>query len=151
MRLLDAISSLATLEANDSISNDSELYQWKQRCYYAMNDDFNTPILIAQLFEGVKIINLLKDQKRAISPSDLELLGNTMNTFFFDVLGLFDEQQSNTKQLDQLKGLVELLIKERNKARAQRDFARYDEIRDAIIALGIQLKDTKDGTTFSLS
>ena len=109
------------------------------------------PILIAQLFEGVKIINLLKDQKRAISPSDLELLENTMNTFFFDVLGLFDEQQSNTKQLDQLKGLVELLIKERNKARAQRDFARSDEIRDAIIALGIQLKDTKDGTTFSLS
>ena len=151
VRLLEAISSLATLEANDSISDDSELHQWKQRCYDAMNDDFNTPILIAQLFEGVKIINLLKDQKRAISPSDLELLGSTMNTFFFDILGLFDEQQSNTKQLDQLKGLVELLIKERNKARAERDFARSDEIRDAIIALGIQLKDTKDGTTFSLS
>ena len=116
-----------------------------------MNDDFNTPILIAQLFEGVKIINLINDQKKTVSSEDFVLISQTMRTFFFDVLGLFDSRNSDAKQEGQLKGLVELLLKERSEARARKDFQRSDEIRDAIEALGIKLKDTKDGTTFSLS
>ena len=116
-----------------------------------MNDDFNTPILIAQLFEGVKIINLINDQKKTVSSDDLNIIRQTMETFFFDVLGLFDSRNSDAKQEGQLKGLVELLLKERSEARARKDFQRSDEIRDAIEALGIRLKDTKDGTTFSLS
>lgn len=150
-RLLESFSTLEGLSSKEGIENDPTIEQWVNRCYEAMNDDFNTPILIAQLFEGVKIINLINDQKKTVSSEDLVLISQTMRTFFFDVLGLFDSRNSDAKQEGQLKGLVELLLKERSEARARKDFQRSDEIRDAIEALGIKLKDTKDGTTFSLS
>jgi cysteinyl-tRNA synthetase len=150
-RLLESFSTLEGLGSKEGIENDPGIEQWVNRCYEAMNDDFNTPILIAQLFEGVKIINLINDQKKWVSNDDLSLIGQTMKTFFFDVLGLFDSRSSDAKQEGQLKGLVELLLKERSEARARKDFQRSDEIRDALEALGIRLKDTKDGTTFSLS
>ena len=150
-RLLESFSTLEGLGSKEGIENDPTIEQWVNRCYEAMNDDFNTPILIAQLFEGVKIINLINDQKKTVSSEDLVLISQTMRTFFFDVLGLFDSRNSDAKQEGQLKGLVELLLKERSEARARKDFQRSDEIRDAIEALGIKLKDTKDGTTFSLS
>ncbi|MEK9913119.1 MAG: cysteine--tRNA ligase [Flavobacteriaceae bacterium] len=150
-RLLESFSTLEGLSSKEGIENDPGIEQWVNRCYEAMNDDFNTPILIAQLFEGVKIINLINDQKKTVSNDDLSLIRQTMKTFFFDVLGLFDSRNSDAKQEGQLKGLVELLLKERSEARARKDFQRSDEIRDAIEALGIRLKDTKDGTTFSLS
>jgi cysteinyl-tRNA synthetase len=150
-RLLESFSTLEGLSSKEGIENDPGIEQWVNRCYEAMNDDFNTPILIAQLFEGVKIINLINDQKKTVSNDDLSLIRQTMKSFFFDVLGLFDSRNSDAKQEGQLKGLVELLLKERSEARARKDFQRSDEIRDAIEALGIRLKDTKDGTTFSLS
>jgi cysteinyl-tRNA synthetase len=149
-RLLKSFSTLEGLSSKDDAQNDEAIKQWVTRCYKAMNDDFNTPILIAQLFEGVKLINLINDQKMSVSGNDLSLISQTMKTFFFDVLGLFDSRNSDAKQEGQLKGLVELLLKERSEARARKDFKRSDEIRDAIEALGIRLKDTKDGTTFSL-
>ena len=150
-RLLESFSTLEGLSSKEGIEDDQSIQQWVNRCYEAMNDDFNTPILIAQLFEGVKLINLINDQKKTVSSNDLSLISQTMKAFFFDVLGLFDSRNSDATQEGQLKGLVELLLKERSEARARKDFQRSDEIRDAIEALGIRLKDTKDGTTFSLS
>ena len=115
-----------------------------------MNDDFNTPILIAQLFEAVKRINLIKEGKEVINAKDHELLTGTMNIFVFDVLGLEGKQDGNGNS-DTLSGVVELLIELRNEARMNKDFSTSDKIRDQLLELGIQLKDGKEGTSFSIS
>ncbi len=147
-RLMDAIKLLDNL----SPSNNSTvaIEKWKDRCYEAMNDDFNTPILIAHLFEGVKWINLIHSQKETISKEDLELLKSTINAFVFDVLGLEKESAAGNNS-DKLDGVVELLISLRNQARENKDWALSDKIRDELLALGIQLKDGKEGTKYSIN
>jgi cysteinyl-tRNA synthetase len=147
-RLMDALDNLSGLETG--VNTDFNVSDWKQKCYDAMNDDFNTPILIANLFEGVKHINLIKEGKETITPSDKELLQQTMNSFVFDVLGL-ENKSDGHQDSDKLQGVVELLIQLRNDARGNKDFATSDKIRDQLLALGIQLKDGKEGTTFSIS
>jgi cysteinyl-tRNA synthetase len=122
---------------------------WQEACYEAMNDDFNSPILIAQLFEGVRFINLLKDNKETISEKDFTLFSSLMKGFVFDVLGLEDEKAIGNNN-DKLEGVVNMLIGMRNSARANKDFAMSDQIRDQLLAIGIQLKDGKDGTSFTI-
>ena len=158
-RLMEAINLLKSKALKTNIilgeifdtqsGNSFDIHKWKQLCYDAMNDDFNTPILIAQLFEGVRFINLLNDGKEKISDQDLELLSNSMQTFVFDVLGLEDEKVSDGNN-DKLEGTVNMLIEMRKQARDNKNFALSDQIRDQLIALGIQLKDGKEGTTFSI-
>ena len=146
-RLMEAIESLKEL---DSSSNSTlDIASWKQSCYDAMNDDFNTPILIAQLFEGVRFINLLKEGKETLAAIDLKTFSTAIQAFVFDVLGLEDEKLSDTNN-DKLEGTVNMLIEMRKQARDNKNFALSDQIRDQLIALGIQLKDGKDGTTFTI-
>ena len=146
-KLMEAVSYLETIEAGSSSTFDVE--SWRNDCYAAMNDDFNTPILIAHLFEAVKLINQIKDGKGALTTADLIVFKTTINAFVFDVLGLVGEDaQDNT---DKIKGVVALLIKLRKEARENKDWALSDQIRDELINLGIQLKDGKDGTTFSIN
>jgi cysteinyl-tRNA synthetase len=114
-----------------------------------MNDDFNTPILIAQLFEGVRFVNLLNDKRESITSSDLELLKKTLEEFTFEVLGIRNEKTSGNNG-EKLEGVVEMLIEMRNEARANKNWSLSDEIRDKLLALGIQLKDGKEGTSFSV-
>ena len=133
-----------------STASDYNWSSWNQSCYDAMNDDFNTPILIAQLFEAVKQINSLKEEKSKISEEDKSLLVNTLHKFVFDVLGLQAQQDANNTQTETLEGVMSLLIDIRNNARANKDFATSDKIRDELTALGIQLKDGKDGTSFRI-
>ncbi|WP_297793907.1 cysteine--tRNA ligase [uncultured Eudoraea sp.] len=147
-RLMEAVNDLNKL--NTDSTSDFDVKAWKQKCYDAMNDDFNTPILIANLFEGVKHINLIKEGKEKISSEDLRLLNESMTGFVFDVLGLENKNDSG-KDMEKLTGVVDLLIKLRNEARANKDFGTSDKIRDQLAALGIQLKDSKEGTTFSMS
>jgi cysteinyl-tRNA synthetase len=145
-RLMEAIKSLKDLKtSSESSFNVSE---WKQKCLDALLDDFNSPILIANLFEAVKFINSVKENKATISTSDLELLKETLNAFVFDVLGLQDVNQSVANN-DKLEGVINLLIGMRNQARADKNWALSDQIRDELQALGVQLKDSKEGTTFS--
>lgn len=146
-RLMEALEVLAQLKTSDKSSIDIEA--WKQSCYDAMNDDFNSPILIAQLFEAVRYINLLKENKETITASDLKLLSETLNAFVFDVLGLVDEKTASNNN-DKLEGVVNMLIGMRNEARANKDFALSDQIRNKLTELGIELKDSKEGTTFSI-
>ncbi len=146
-KLMEALNSLKNLPTNESSSFD--VSAWKQKCYGAMNDDFNTPVLISHLFEAVKFINQLKEQKATISSTDLEILSDTMNSFVCDVLGLLnDAKEDNSSKVD---GVVELLIKLRKEARENKDWALSDQIRDELAALGIQLKDGREGTTFSMN
>ena len=146
-RLMEAASLLNEITA--SAKSTIDISTWKQSCYDAMNDDFNTPILIAQLFEGVKFINLLNDGKESLTAVDLEIFVKTIKVFIHDVLGLESEKalHGNT---DKLEGTVNMLIEMRKQARENKNFALSDQIRDQLVGLGIQLKDGKEGTTFSL-
>lgn len=146
-RLMEALETVETL--NPGNSSNFDVNTWQQKCYDAMNDDFNTPILIAHLFEGVKHINLIKAGEESITQDDKTVLQNTLKTFVYEVLGL--EKPSVVKENSQtLNSLVALLIQLRNTARTNKDFATSDQIRDKLAALGIQLKDGKEGTTFSI-
>ena len=144
-RLMEAIDNAGGIKFSASSSID--ICTWKQHCYDAMNDDFNSPILIAHLFEGVKYINLLKEGKDTLTAADLETLIKTLNIFVFDVLGLRNEAGADTSN-EKLDGVVNMLITMRNEARANKDFALSDQIRIKLSDLGIELKDTREGTTF---
>ncbi len=146
-RLMEALDGLKTIKPSSSSTLD--IATWKQNCYDAMNDDFNSPILIAQLFEAVRFINLMKDNSAQLNPEDLKDFIKTVHSFVFDVLGLKDEKINGT-HTDKLEGVIHLLITMRNEARANKNFALSDQIRDQLLALEIQLKDGKDGTSFSI-
>ncbi|ALJ06448.1 cysteine--tRNA ligase [Pseudalgibacter alginicilyticus] len=147
-RLMDAINLLNNLKASSSSS--LNINNWKQKCYDAMNDDFNSPILIAHLFEGVKYINQIKEGSQTVTVADLQTLKDTLNTFAFDVLGLENVTKKETGT-DKLTAAVDILIKLRQDARANKDFALSDKIRDELAGAGIVLKDGKEGTTFSVN
>lgn len=146
-KLMEALNVLPLLSVTKA-SADFDIQAWKQHCYDAMNDDFNTPILIAELFSAVKYINQIKDGTNTINGEDLIILKNTLHTFVFDVLGL--QETSAASSDDKLADTVQLLITLRNEARAQKNFALSDQIRDQLNEIGIQLKDGKDGTAFSI-
>ncbi|WP_373018177.1 cysteine--tRNA ligase [Muriicola sp.] len=147
-RLMDAMGLMDSLVAGKS--SDMDIQDWRKRCYDAMNDDFNSPVLIAVLFEGVKYINQIREGKSTLTDEDLSVLKQTMNDFVFDVLGL-ESQTQDSAISEKLSGVVSLLIQMRNEARASKDFATSDKIRDELAAMGIQLMDGKEGTTFSIS
>lgn len=146
-RLLEAIKALKELKTSNTSTFD--VAAWKQNCYNAMNDDFNSPILIAHLFDAVKTINLIKEGKETITSEDLTTLTQAIHAFVFDVLGLVDAEATASNN-DKLEGVVNMLIDMRNEARANKDFAMSDHIRDELAKLGVQLKDGKEGTTFTL-
>ncbi|WP_420601550.1 cysteine--tRNA ligase [Flagellimonas sp.] len=147
-RLMDAMECLDDLKTGEK--SDFDYKAWQQKCYDAMNDDFNTPILIAHLFDAVKHINLIKEGSENISQEDKSLLKTTLHNFVYDILGI-ENQKAAKNDTSALGGVMELLIELRNEARANKDFATSDKIRDQLTALGIQLKDGKDGTTFSIN
>jgi cysteinyl-tRNA synthetase len=147
-RLMEAMTLLPILKTS-SISS-ININEWLQKCYDAMNDDFNTPVLIANLFEGVKFINQVKEGSETLTAEDLELLKNSLNNFVFDILGLLKDTEVQSGG-DKLSGAVDVLIKLRQEARANKDFALSDQIRDELAEVGIVLKDGKDGTTFTVN
>ncbi|WP_396189305.1 cysteine--tRNA ligase [Flavobacterium sp.] len=144
-RLMEAIDLLPLLQPSSNSTFNVEA--WKKACYNAMNDDFNTTILIAQLFEAVRVINLINDKKETLTATDLETFSTTIKSFTFDVLGLLSKKESG-QNTDKLDSVLEMLIQMRNEARANKNWALSDEIRDKLAALGIQLKDGKEGTSF---
>ena len=146
-RLMEAINTIDSLKPSDSSS--TNISEWEQRCYNAMNDDFNTPILIAHLFEAVKFINQVNDGSASVSSDDLVLLKSTLHTFTFDILGLM-LNKTNDGSTDKLNAAVELLIKLRKEARVNKDFALSDQIRDELSKVGIELKDGREGTTYAV-
>lgn len=144
-RLMEAIDN--SKDITPSTISSLNIANWKQACYDAMNDDFNSPILIAQLFEAVRYINLLKKNKETLTAEDLKILQCTLNTLIFDVLGLTNDK-ANHNDNDKIEDVIAILINIRNEARANKNFSLSDQIRNQLISLGIQLKDSKEGTTF---
>ena len=113
--------------------------------YTAMNDDFNAPILVANLFEGVKYINLINDGNATISAEDRDALKQAMHTFVYDVLGLISEKESENGKL---APVMDLVLDLRQQARTNKDWTTSDKIRDGLAAAGIVVKDGKEGTTW---
>ncbi|PKQ63006.1 cysteine--tRNA ligase [Labilibaculum manganireducens] len=141
-RLMTAVATIDKIQASASSSNSVE--ELKAKCYEALNDDFNTPVLIAHLFDGVKMINSLAVGKETITASDLSVLKDLYHNLVFDVLGLKDEGETggNNEILDKV---VRLLLSTRDEAKKNKDWATADKIRDELTNLGIVVKDTKNG------
>ena len=148
-RLMEAYKMLS--EITPSENNEFDASVWRQSCYDAMNDDFNSPILIAQLFEAVKIINTAKEGTTKLDKENIDIINKTMHDFIFDVLALEENNTTNSGVDHKLSDAVNILIDLRNQARNNKDFHTSDLIRDQLKEAGIHLKDGKDGTTFSLN
>ncbi len=142
-RLMNACALLNKLKASEV--TDVDINAIRTRCYEAMNDDFNSPVVIAELFEAARIINSINDGKSSVNAEGLESLKSLMNDFVFNVLGLKEE----TAETDDIGKLVEFIIELRLEARANKDYATSDRIRNGLQELGIQLKDSKEGTSWS--
>src|SRR6056300_1212066 len=150
-RLVDGLQKIDQLVASDT-TTDFDLEVWKKKCYSAMNDDFNSPVLIAHLFDAVKFINALDNGLLSVSVKDLNELSRLMKAFFFDVLGLLTPETIQKKsETSQLEGTLELLMELRAKARLNKDFESSDLIRDSLEKLKIQINDTAAGTTFKIN
>ncbi|MGC4128531.1 MAG: cysteine--tRNA ligase [Bergeyella sp.] len=154
-RLMEAMKLVSSSEFQVTSSDGNNLKpetwnlkSWKEKCYDALLDDFNSPILISHLFEAVKFIFALKDGKESISAEDLEELKTLMNAFVYDVLGLQNIEENNNEKLDQT---LQVLIELRNQARKSKNFELSDQIRDKLLEQGIELKDSREGTTYVLN
>ena len=149
LRMIDAFEALDSLPI--SSTTDFDIEAWLEKCHQVMNDDFNTPLLIAQLFEAVKFIFMVKNGQANINEATLEKLKQQLLRFTQEVLGLRLQLSSADGNTDALEKTVALLIELRDKARNNKDFATSDRIRDGLTDAGIQLFDGKEGTTFKLN
>lgn len=140
-RLLDGYQTLNILKPSAKCTYNAD--ELKQRCHEAMLDDFNSPIAIAHLFDALRFINQVKDGKEQIDTATLDKLKEIFHTFLFDILGLRTSESGNPELLD---AVMQALIRLRNEARKNKDFATSDKIRDELAALNISLKDSKEGT-----
>ncbi|WP_430813360.1 cysteine--tRNA ligase [Carboxylicivirga sp. RSCT41] len=148
-RLLDACSNMDKLSAGQSSS--FSVKELSDKCYTALNDDLNTPILIAHLFDGVKNINSMLAGKASLNEADLETLKQLMNNMVVDILGLSVDADSNSGGNDELLSeTINLLLNLRVDAKANKDWATADKIRNELQALGVTIKDTKDGFEWSV-
>ena len=144
-RLMNAMKLMHDLKTADtSTSNINEL---KAAIYAAMDDDFNTPITLSHLFEGVRIINSVNDGKETITETDKNTLVQVMKTMVFDVLGLKEENAVNTDKID---GLMNMILDVRTDAKTRRDFSTSDLIRDKLKEIGFEIKDGKEGTSYTI-
>ncbi|MBQ3152767.1 MAG: cysteine--tRNA ligase, partial [Bacteroidaceae bacterium] len=148
-RLMDALKTLNGLTAGAETTVD--VSSLRQKCYDAMNDDMNTALVISHLFDASRAINQIADKKATISAADLAELKETYNLFMFDILGLSEERGSSNGREEAFGKVVDMLLEQRLVAKANKDWATSDKIRDTLAALGFEIKDTKDGTTWKLN
>jgi len=143
-RLMKAAKTLEALPA--SAQSTVATADFSSNCFQAMDDDFNSPVLIAHLFDAVKVINSVHSGNEKISKEDLDSLKTTFNLFVFNILGLGNDESSNNKQEQEtLNEVINLLLNIRMEAKASKNWATSDKIRNELIALGFEIKDTKDG------
>ena len=147
-KLLAAVECLESLPVSDeSTINIAGL---KEKCFSALDDDLNSPVAIAHLFDGVRIINSVKSGEEKISASDLEDIKSFFHTIVFDILGLKYEKPSKKEEENILRSVVDLLLNLRLEAKVSKDWTTADKIRDQLGLLGIDVKDTKDGFEWNI-
>ncbi len=148
-RLLKAVETLETIKAKGQSS--IQVTDLSDKCYAAMNDDLNSPVAIAHLFDGVKIINSIADGKETISEADLTGLKKLYSIFVFDLFGLQKQEDSGSVDNNSaFEGAVNLLLQLRMEAKVNKDWGTADKIRDELAKLGFDIKDTKDGFDWEL-
>jgi cysteinyl-tRNA synthetase len=140
------VKSIATI--NPSIETNFNLSELLKGCDDAMNDDFHAPKLVAQLFEIINHVHKIHRGDLSITLEDKNLLEKEVNQWIFNVLGLFESAQQNTTLID---GLMDMVLLQRKKAKDLKDWETSDQIRITLEKLGISIKDTKEGTTYSIS
>ena len=145
-RLMQAYHTLKGLQVSKSSSIDVKGY--REKCYEAMNDDLNTPIVISHLFNAAKAINTVNDHNATLTQEDIDELKGLFDTFVFEIMGLKDEESSDNTAL--IDGLMKMILEVRANAKANKDWATSDKIRDALGELGVTVKDGKDGATWQL-
>ena len=145
-KLMNAMETLGQISSSENSTYDVNALQ--EKCYTAMNDDFNTPILIAHLFDGVRIINSVKYGKESLNAADLEQLKTIFNTFITDILGFISHKESNTNDLT--NEVMELVLQLRGNAKKSKDFDTADLIRDELDKVGIQIKDGREGSSWEV-
>ena len=153
-RLMNGLSDLDRIQpqAECDAQRKKVVKELRQKCYDAMNDDLATPLVISHLFEACSVVNKLIDHKATICAECLEELRATMRLFAFDILGLADEKAANNEAREEAYGkVVDMVLDLRSKARANKDWATCDQIRDALKAAGFEVKDTKDGCVWKLN
>lgn len=146
-RLMDSYKTLQTLVASPASSENIPAIE--KKCYEAMDDDFNTPVLIATLFEAITIINSANDKRITLTQNDIDTLKRIYKHFVFDVMGLKSDEE-NGKANQALNKVMQLVLDLRAKVKANKDFATSDEIRNKLTEAGIQVKDSKEGATWSI-
>ncbi len=153
-RLLQGIADLKRVNVSEHCDAETEriVKSLRQKCYDAMNDDFATPQVISHLFEACTTVNKLVDHKGTICAEGLKELSDTMRLFAFDILGLREEAAETSQEREQAFGkVVDMVLELRAKAKADKDWATSDKIRDALAAAGFEVKDTKDGAVWKLN
>ena len=147
-RLMKGVETLGKLKASERSTVDvSDL---EKRCREAMDDDLNSPMVISSLFDWVRVINQVADGAQQLSEEDLKRLRETVSLYVFDILGLRDEKSASAAGNDKVAPLVELLLEMRQKAKAEKNWGFADLIRDRLTALGIRVKDRKDGVDWEI-
>jgi cysteinyl-tRNA synthetase len=147
-RLMKAMETLNKLKP--SVISSIDIIQLKEKCYEAINDDLNSPILLSHLFEGVKYINSVNEGIEKLSDSDILALKNLFNTFVIDILGLKDETAG--KSDEKLTGdLIKMILNMRLDAKNRKDWPASDQIREELNRMGITIQDRKDGADWERS
>jgi cysteinyl-tRNA synthetase len=144
-RMLSAKKTIDSLNPSSVSAYDTA--KLKAACATAMNDDFNTPILISELFDGVRVINSCKEGSLSLTQENIDELRQIFDDYLFKVLGLSEEDSSEGSQLTH--SLMQILIDLRNDAKVSKDYATSDKIRISLQNAKVQLKDTKDGTEWN--
>ena len=147
-RLMKGIEALSKVKPSATSSVDVK--EFGQRCADAMADDLNSPMVISTMFDWVRTINSAVEGKESLTAADIAELKEQFERYAFEVLGLKDERSASAGGRDRVTPLVEMLLEERLKARAAKDWAASDRIRDGLAAAGIRVKDRKDGTDWEL-
>ena len=153
-RLMNGLADLDRIQPQADCDAETKkvVNELRQKCYDAMNDDLATPLVISHLFEACSVVNKLLDHKATICQDCLDELKSTMRLFAFDILGLADEKAANNEAREEAYGkVVDMVLDLRSKARANKDWATCDQIRDALKAAGFEVKDTKDGCVWKLN
>jgi len=153
-KLLNGIADLERVQPSAKCDSETEkvVKSLREKCYDAMNDDLATPLLISHLFEACTVVNKLTGHQATICADCLRELSETMRLFAFDILGLKAEKGSSSDAREEAYGrVVDMVLQLRAKARAEKDWATCDKIRDELKEAGFEVKDTKDGVTWKLN
>ena len=156
-RLMDAWKALQRLAEGQKVKGQPQVEmkyveELRQKCYDAMNDDLASPMVISHLFDACRVVNTLLDKKASITAEVAQALIHVFHTFAFDILGLSVDTGASNKEREAAFGaVVNMVLEQRQQAKAEKNWALSDKIRDDLAALGFEVKDTKDGQTWTLN